>query len=362
MDASAAVPDPSALGPPPVPEPPPPPPAALGAGVGVRPLVRLQGQVTHKRTYGNKLVFLDIRRQDKQASANVAALGGEGGLSVPEGASGHQPSEMEMQPADAAATQIAESVTGSGERPSETELETAAADSKPAADVVEVVFSFEVYGAEVRRIRKDISVGDVVRFEGAYRECGRILDAVVYEIFERWSDATGGRCFNFLEGMANRSIPAACRSEASNEGSASICKFWVSNGVCRRTDCKCEHPDGEELRLARGQYWDAQKKRKVETADPEDPHRLEDKKSHAQRASVFADWLCSTYGLERLRSGGVLDVAGGRGDLAFELAVKRGIPCTVVDPRCPGAGRAPLEGLAPFSTAEAVDEGTAGSQ
>lgn len=31
-----------------------------------------------------------------------------------------------------------------------------------------------------------------------------------------------------------------------------------------------------------------------------------------------------------------MDVAGGRGELAFELSVKRQIPCTVLDPRCPG--------------------------
>jgi hypothetical protein len=32
---------------------------------------------------------------------------------------------------------------------------------------------------------------------------------------------------------------------------------------------------------------------------------------------------------------GVLDVAGGGGDLAFELGVRRGIPSVVVDPRAP---------------------------
>lgn len=35
---------------------------------------------------------------------------------------------------------------------------------------------------------------------------------------------------------------------------------------------------------------------------------------------------------------GVLDIAGGRGELAFELCVKRHIPCCVLDPRCPGGG------------------------
>ena len=41
------------------------------------------------------------------------------------------------------------------------------------------------------------------------------------------------------------------------------------------------------------------------------------------------------YSRERLQNG-VLDIAGGRGELAFELCVKRQIPCVVLDPRCPG--------------------------
>ena len=45
-------------------------------------------------------------------------------------------------------------------------------------------------------------------------------------------------------------------------------------------------------------------------------------------------WLIDSYGIEFLRSGsGILDVAGGAGGLAFELAFRRSIPCVVVDPR-----------------------------
>jgi hypothetical protein len=52
------------------------------------------------------------------------------------------------------------------------------------------------------------------------------------------------------------------------------------------------------------------------------------------RHQQFVSWLVDTYGDELLRSGGgVLDVAGGAGGVAFELAFRRGIPCVVVDPR-----------------------------
>lgn len=60
-------------------------------------------------------------------------------------------------------------------------------------------------------------------------------------------------------------------------------------------------------------------------------HRRPNTESRHQQ---FVAWLVETYGLECLKAGsGVLDVAGGAGGVAFELAFRRGIPCVVVDPR-----------------------------
>lgn len=48
---------------------------------------------------------------------------------------------------------------------------------------------------------------------------------------------------------------------------------------------------------------------------------------------IFADWLVETYGVDALRAGsGIVDVAGGNGNLAFEL-MKRGFRVTIIDPR-----------------------------
>ena len=61
-----------------------------------------------------------------------------------------------------------------------------------------------------------------------------------------------------------------------------------------------------------------------------DPH---DKAGHHARAAVFSEWLQKTYTAETLREGGVMDVAGGRGDVSFELHTKLRIPCTLIEPR-----------------------------
>ena len=52
------------------------------------------------------------------------------------------------------------------------------------------------------------------------------------------------------------------------------------------------------------------------------------------RVTHFRNWLIDTFGFDLLRSGsGVLDVAGGKGELSFELLNLSEVPATVCDPR-----------------------------
>lgn len=79
-----------------------------------------------------------------------------------------------------------------------------------------------------------------------------------------------------------------------------------------------------------------------------------DKKAKTLRAKIFASWLMDTFGVDSLKpstqqqsqssqsnnnvgnnyqkDSGVLDVAGGKGQLSIELAALGQIPCTVIDP------------------------------
>jgi len=51
-------------------------------------------------------------------------------------------------------------------------------------------------------------------------------------------------------------------------------------------------------------------------------------------AKAFRQWLVRTVGIVRLCQGcGVIDVAGGKGQLSFELLNLKAVPTTVVDPR-----------------------------
>jgi len=56
--------------------------------------------------------------------------------------------------------------------------------------------------------------------------------------------------------------------------------------------------------------------------------------NNAARHQQLSSWLVQNFGLPLLRRGaGILDVAGGAGGLAFELAFRWDLPVTVVDPR-----------------------------
>lgn len=54
----------------------------------------------------------------------------------------------------------------------------------------------------------------------------------------------------------------------------------------------------------------------------------------AHQVGCFRRWLIDEFGLDTLKSGsGILDVAGGKGELAFELQNLNRIQTTVIDPR-----------------------------
>ena len=71
-------------------------------------------------------------------------------------------------------------------------------------------------------------------------------------------------------------------------------------------------------------------KRVSKVKNPENEEHLV---SRHQRARIFAEWVVEKFGHQRLDKGHILDIAGGKGDLAFEFAFKHDLKCVVIDPR-----------------------------
>ncbi|CAO3599836.1 unnamed protein product [Absidia cylindrospora] len=118
------------------------------------------------------------------------------------------------------------------------------------------------------------------------------------------------------------------------------CKYWLNQRKCYRMDtCPFQHPTGPDFEKAR-EIWVQERLeiRKIITADPDDPHK--DKKPHALRALIFAQWIHTSLVPKLVRSSSsqgkkkttVLDVAGGKGDVSMFLCHAFGLPSTVVEP------------------------------
>lgn len=111
---------------------------------------------------------------------------------------------------------------------------------------------------------------------------------------------------------AARVALAASRLE---QGLPPVCRHWWRKGACLYGEaCRFGHPPHDTL--------------------PPWPRRAYRQQTYnAGRVGIFRRWLVETFGLDRLQSDGVLDVAGGHGKIAFELLNVHGIPSTVIDPR-----------------------------
>ena len=142
-----------------------------------------------------------------------------------------------------------------------------------------------------------IHLGDLISVEGTLVSDMEIR-VTNYEIIERWADNSD---------IAFVPQPPLVESKKKNIG---ICKYWKNTGKCPLGN-DCSHLHKAEL--------------------PSDHQHDTSHVSRHARANVFADWLMSKFP----ETSHVLDVAGGKGDMAFELIVNKSVQCSVVDPRNP---------------------------
>ena len=219
---------------------------------------------------------------------------------------------------------------------------------------LEVVLKEVAVGAEeMGELRRTIKLGDEVRVSGRVERQGQlVLLATGVSFVRKWAQTNPGCSFTPDPIGASGDKPTK-RQRVNNEEAAppflvdqsdsrvrvkvaaGLCKFFVNQGVCKRDNCPYRHVAADRLAETRSAWVAGRKASRLDAARLDgDPHENESKKDKAARASLFADFLLAEYGEAALKSGsGVVDVAGGRGDLSFELHCRRGIRTTLIEPR-----------------------------
>ena len=141
------------------------------------------------------------------------------------------------------------------------------------------------------------------------------------------------------------------------ESNDNACKYFLNTGKCPREQCSYLHIASQE---AKQKYiQNKEKRRKLQTCATygnnatvhigslHDPLTLaEQLGSRHARARIFAKWLATSFFQQNIhatheRNLCVYDIAGGKGEISFELIFRqqnvlgRNIHCIVVDPRNP---------------------------
>ena len=154
--------------------------------------------------------------------------------------------------------------------------------------------------------KEKIHLGDEVNYTG-YWETDSVFCALNYDLVKLWSEKEPGTSF----------VPRPPPQKNVPSEEKLLCKQFLNTGKCSVAHCDFTHLEDRQLLVEKRQQFVQQKKER-QILEHENSFNAE-VVSNSQRARIFSEWIVEEFGLEHLRTGKVLDIAGGRGDLSFEL-------------------------------------------
>ena len=162
-----------------------------------------------------------------------------------------------------------------------------------------------------------IHVGDFVAFAGAFED-ENTFGAKSFEVLSYWASHNPNLVFE-AKPPPDHNRDNNERKEKDSNDKEGVCKYFMNTGQCPKTACKFSH------RIEAGQREELVqevKKRRAQAHEEALGGGQEGVSGANRRARVFAEWILTKYGRDYLEEGLILDIGGGRGDLAFELATR----------------------------------------
>ena len=161
-----------------------------------------------------------------------------------------------------------------------------------------------------------IHVGDFVAFSGVYED-EKTFGAKSFKVLSYWA-AQNPNSFFEAKPPPDLNRNDKKRKEMDSSDKKGVCKYFVNTGQCPKTACKFSH----YLEAGQREELVQEVKKRRAQAHEEALGGQEGMSGANRRARVFAEWILTKYGRDNFEEGLILDIGGGRGDLAFELATR----------------------------------------
>ena len=167
-----------------------------------------------------------------------------------------------------------------------------------------------------------IHVGDLVAFSGAFED-KKTFSAKSFEVLSYWASHNPNLVFE-AKPPSDQDSDMKEKKEHEKEtqkNTEGLCKYFVNTGQCPKTACKFSH----HVEAGQREKMVQEVKRRRAQAHEEALGGQEGMSGANRRARVFAEWIITKYSKDYFEEGLILDIGGGRGDLAFELATRQDI-------------------------------------
>ena len=178
---------------------------------------------------------------------------------------------------------------------------------------------------KIPEIIKQITIGDIIQANGiiVIHKGAQKLEITNLKFIQK----------SVVSGEVNKKRHIFVEKKMLKTDVKSLCRFFKKGLKCPNENCTFRHEIMNQEEEKKLQYLKEEQEKAYHLVHEGDPLSKDDKNKKSYRNTEFADFLVNTFGLENLKKGKILDIAGGKGLTSYNLTTKYGLNCMIIDPR-----------------------------